>query len=731
MQRLFITIVAILIITTGIISLAHAVERTVFVHLFEWKWNDIAKECEDFLGPKGYAAVQISPPNEHLVLSEGNTSHPWWQRYQPVSYKLQSRGGTLQELQDMISRCNQAGVKVYADVVINHMVSENSPSGTGSAGTFFDPATKQYSAVPYGPNDFHNNCGIDYGDANSIRNCWLSSLQDLKTETDYVRQKIADYLNNLIGIGIAGFRIDAAKHMQPADIADIFSRVNQLGSALDPNTGQPFHQAGPPYVFQEVIEGATEPVKANQYTGNGDVTEFKYGIKVAAKFRDPAQKISQLKTFPGPPGSADWGILQSSDAVVFTDNHDNQRGHGSGYWQADGKIGRIVTYHYDGSLYNLANVFMLAWPYGYPKVMSSYDWPRNVQWSGGKHKDLNDWKGPPSDINGNTEDVACFNGKWICEHRWGNIANMVSFRNDTVSDWTVDHWWDNGNNQIAFGRGNKGFVVINREGSTLIQTLQTGMPSGEYCDVLRGNFDKAAQTCSGPTIKVNPSGTAHFSVPPMEASAIHMGVHIPPTSPVYKRTVIFMHATTVPGQDMFFRGGIDHGYAESVLGRTCMTEGVPTYECAIPIQHNNLLNSTTQPWKVNDNYLDWYDQREPGQDGWSHGIQAMGTAADWTTNNPGYGATVAINGFGYEVLNQLHSLGERYWMLDDNMDCSKGVQYGGDSWFELKVYISNVGWEGHISQSGTPYSSNNHFAKCGKINIFQRNKNSVHFHNFP
>jgi alpha-amylase len=376
-QVLILAVLIFFVCTAFNISFVHAVERTVFVHLFEWKWKDIAKECEDFLGPKGFAAVQISPPHEHLVLSGGSTAHPWWQRYQPVSYILKSRGGTLQELKDMISRCNQAGVKVYADVVINHMVSDDSGSGTGSAGTFFDPATKQYTAVPYGPNDFHNKCGIDYGDANSIRNCWLGSLQDLRTETNYVRQKIADYLNNLISIGVAGFRIDAAKHMQPADIADILSRVNQLGSAIDPHTGQPFHQAGPPYVFQEVIEGSNEPVKAHQYTGTGDVTEFKYGTKVGAKFRDPSQKISELKTFPGPPGAADWGILPSFDAVVFTDNHDNQRGHGSGYWQADGKIGGILTFHYDGSLYNLANVYMLAWPYGYPKVMSSYDWPRN------------------------------------------------------------------------------------------------------------------------------------------------------------------------------------------------------------------------------------------------------------------------------------------------------------------------------------------------------------------
>lgn len=33
--------------------------RSTIVHLFEWKWDDIAQECENFLGPKGYAGVQV------------------------------------------------------------------------------------------------------------------------------------------------------------------------------------------------------------------------------------------------------------------------------------------------------------------------------------------------------------------------------------------------------------------------------------------------------------------------------------------------------------------------------------------------------------------------------------------------------------------------------------------------------------------------------------------------
>ncbi len=32
---------------------------SVTVHLFEWSWADVAQECEAFLGPAGYKAVQV------------------------------------------------------------------------------------------------------------------------------------------------------------------------------------------------------------------------------------------------------------------------------------------------------------------------------------------------------------------------------------------------------------------------------------------------------------------------------------------------------------------------------------------------------------------------------------------------------------------------------------------------------------------------------------------------
>src|SRR5947207_15988636 len=86
--------------------------RTAFVQLFEWKWTDIARECESYLGPKGFAAVQISPPNEHNWVTSGDGApYPWWMRYQPVSYSLDaSRSGNRAQFIDMVNRCNAVGV---------------------------------------------------------------------------------------------------------------------------------------------------------------------------------------------------------------------------------------------------------------------------------------------------------------------------------------------------------------------------------------------------------------------------------------------------------------------------------------------------------------------------------------------------------------------------------------------------------------------------------------------
>ena len=39
------------------------------VHLFEWHWNTIAKECEDFLGPNKFGGVQVRTIKRYSVIT--------------------------------------------------------------------------------------------------------------------------------------------------------------------------------------------------------------------------------------------------------------------------------------------------------------------------------------------------------------------------------------------------------------------------------------------------------------------------------------------------------------------------------------------------------------------------------------------------------------------------------------------------------------------------------------
>ncbi|KAJ7401465.1 pancreatic alpha-amylase [Pitangus sulphuratus] len=398
-------------------------KRTSIVHLFEWRWADIALECERYLAPNGFGGVQVSPPNENIVVT--NPNRPWWERYQPVSYRLCTRSGNEDEFRDMVTRCNNVGVRIYVDAVVNHMCGAAGGSGTHSTcGSYFNAGNRDFPAVPYSGWDFndgkcHSGSGEieNYGDIYQVRDCRLVSLLDLALEKDYVRSKVAEYMNHLIDIGVAGFRIDAAKHMWPGDIRAFLDKLKDLNTKWFPEGTKPF-------IYQEVIDLGGEPIKGSEYFGNGRVTEFKYGAKLGTVIRKwNGEKMAYLKNW-----GEGWGFVPSDRALVFVDNHDNQRGHGAG-----------------------GSAILTFW----------------------------------------------------------DARNMVIFRN-VVDGEPFSNWWDNGSNQVAFGRGNKGFIIFNNDDWNMSVYLQTGLPAGTYCDVISGQ--KENNKCTGKQVYVSGDGKANFQI---------------------------------------------------------------------------------------------------------------------------------------------------------------------------------------------------------------------------
>ncbi|MGA5700147.1 carbohydrate-binding module family 20 domain-containing protein [Peterkaempfera bronchialis] len=471
--------------------------KDVTATLFEWKYDSVAKECTGTLGPKGYGYVEVSPATEHIQGPQ------WWTSYQPVSYRIAGRLGDATSFRNMVNTCHAAGVKVLADAVINHM---SAGSGTGSGGSQY---TKYNYPGYYANQDFHS-CRSDitnYGDRSNVQNCELVGLADLDTGSDYVRSTIAAYLNNLISLGVDGFRIDAAKHMAASDLAAIKSKLSNPGI----------------FWAQEVIYGAGEAIQPGEYTGNGDVDEFRSATDLKRIFT--GDRLSSLSNW-----GASWGYLSSDKARTFVDNWDTERN------------GSTLTYKY-GNTYTLANVFLLAWPYGSPNVYSGYEFSDNDA-------------GPP---NGGTVN-ACYSDGWKCQHKWQQIANMVGFRN-AVSGTSVTNWWSNGNNAIAFGRGSKGYVAINHENGAITQTFQTSLPAGTYCDIQHGD-PTSGGGCTGTTYTIGSDGRFTATVGAGDAIALYTGAPGAPgstTTPTANPTSatgasFAVNATTVFGQNIYVVG---------------------------------------------------------------------------------------------------------------------------------------------------------------------------------
>jgi alpha-amylase len=508
------------------------------VQMFEWSWNDLATECTQFLGPQGYGGIQISPPGA------SKTTTTWWGAYQPVNYvNLTSRFGTQAQLQSMINTCHAAGVRVYADVVVNQMAADSSATaGAATDGSTWNSATLSY---PYfSASDFHAACDIQPGDYNSaagrgnVQTCRLSGMPDLNSESSYVRGQIVNYLNALLALGIDGFRIDAAKHQAAASLQAIMASVK----ASHPTTklGEPI------WVTQEIVPDGE--VVRSDYFPIGTVNEFQFAYAMRDAFRNangssPSTIPTMMGTWNNWGGT--WGFVQPANATVFVNNWDTERNGSS----LDASNYTGATNDTQGShRYDLANIFMLAHGYGEAQLHSGFRFGNVDQ----------DRPSASPYANG----VAQINVNWDFIHRWSDIAPMVRFRSAAHGQAQAN--WVTGNaNQIAFGRGNVGFVALNNSTAAWSRSFYTGLPAGTYCNVVHGLKNAGGTACTSDSVTVDAGGNAAMTVPAdggatVPAVAIYTGQTISGSggggSTTCAVTFTISNASTVTGQNLYVVG---------------------------------------------------------------------------------------------------------------------------------------------------------------------------------
>jgi alpha-amylase len=479
--------------------------------------------------------------------------------YQPVNYtSLTSDMGTAAELQTMINTCHAAGVRVYADVVTNQMAGGSGTSPNGAT----DGTSSWTSTPPVYPNfsatDFHPACAISSADYNGgtiatpssptaaaasllsnfateypggigqydTQNCELEGMPDVATENPTTQAKIAAYVELLLGMGIDGFRLDAAKHQQEFAMAQIFAAANTVQALT--------LEGEAPWVTQEVmVDGESNP--RSQFFPNGAVQEFQFSTLMMQALRgEYGASLSAIPTDMGTPGNwgGTWDFDASTGVQTLVDDWDTERNNGNSLTASDFVTGdpndSTTSYMYD-----LANIFMLASPYGeMAQVQSGYRFIDNNAAPAGC--------AVPSGSSATVCTSAFIAGVaqvptsrttpktgFDFIHRWTDIANMVGF-NIATHGTSMNTWTVGTNNQIAFSRapssdinGNGsvnvgtavGFVALNNDTAAWTTTFETGLPGGTYCNVVNGTL--SGGSCTADVVVVSANGNATVTVPAM------------------------------------------------------------------------------------------------------------------------------------------------------------------------------------------------------------------------
>lgn len=177
---------------------------------------------------------------------------------------------------------------VMADVVANHM-------GAGNMGSNRPEPLNSNSA-------YHQQCDIDYNNQESVEDCWIAGLPDIRTEDAEIRSVLNTWISWLVNeYQFDGLRIDTAKHVE----REFWSGFS---SAAGVYTVGEVWEGDPDYLrpYAEVMSGLLD------YAVYYPLNRFYQQTGSSQDLVDMHNLIGD--TFPDPAAMA-----------TFIDNHDNAR----------------------------------------------------------------------------------------------------------------------------------------------------------------------------------------------------------------------------------------------------------------------------------------------------------------------------------------------------------------------------------------------------------------------
>lgn len=134
---------------------------------------------------------------------------PTYHKYDVRDYKaVDSAYGTMKDFEDLIAGCNQRGIRVIIDLVVNHTSTRHAWFQSAQSGNAVYQAYYNISNVK------HSNVWYALGSTGKYYEAvFWDQMPDLNWDNQAVRNEFESIIDFWLDKGVAGFRLDAVKHI--------------------------------------------------------------------------------------------------------------------------------------------------------------------------------------------------------------------------------------------------------------------------------------------------------------------------------------------------------------------------------------------------------------------------------------------------------------------------------------------------------------------------------------
>lgn len=420
-----------------------ATNTETIMHVWSWNFDEIAKNMKN-IKDAGFTMLQTSPVQEcyapegsgKKIFDEKVTEGNWYYYYQPTNWKIGNYIlGSKAQMQAMMDSAAKYDLKVIVDVLPNHTAFDT------------DAVSEEFYKAVGGRDKMYHTQGLTpIADYNNRMECTLmgtGGLPDVNTENPAFQKYYMEFVNELLKMGVKGFRYDTAKHIgvhsDPVDAAagvkenDFWDVATGRKAVKGVKLAVPYDSL---FVYGEVLQDENVPEK--EYADYMGQTASGYGWVL----RDALEK----ETVNGK-DITNWHHAAAPEYLVtWVESHDTYANHHESAHLTDDQI-------------RTGWVFITARQNGTPLFFSR----------------------PAGRTPDNYYGDNVLGARGNDEFMHPEVVAVNKFR--TAMKGQKEDLQFSGNGAVLLvNRGNKGAAVVNISKSANFVDLPTGLPNGTYYD---------------------------------------------------------------------------------------------------------------------------------------------------------------------------------------------------------------------------------------------------------